>query len=738
VAAVAATSPRAGGGRQPLPCGVPRTESLRIDPRSAAPGAPDEHPWLIGEWHVDPTLQTLQRGDELVRVPPKPLAVLLRLAREPGACVRRTVLIDEIWERQFVNDEVLSRTVAELRRYLGDSAKEPAYIQTIPKRGYRLVATVRALPAEAPTSLPATATTTAGTAPPEPGAAPARRWPVLLLAALGLLGIGLVLLAGWRGRAEDSVDEWRRRVLLAQPLTVERALVLTPRWLPGGQQLLYARIAERGSGSSQIVQRSLDGLTEHVLVDEGRLDACPLATPDGSQLIWMRHSDSGCELLQRPLLGGETIALGACWRLPGVFNCADLSADGGTLYLTAPASEGGGLLALDRTSRSRRPLTRPPAGAGFDASPRLSPDGRRLAYSRTLPNQLARLHVLDLASGVERALQDQAHANAGHDWVDPRQLLLASDSPGFRALLLVDAGGGRPRVLGARGARRPDFAGDGGLLWEATSQLANLWIRQRSDPAQGQRITHSRGFDQEATLDPDGQRLAYASTRQGREAIWVLALASGEEERLPLPADSAWRQPSWSRDGQALWLVRQRDGDSAICQYRFAGQALHCPPALTQGSQPAELPDGSLGWLRQQPGGAQLWRYWPQRAAVAPWLPGAVLRWQPQGERLLLQRPAEAEVELRLWRQPGQLQRRLPIGQPNAAWSSHAGGLVWIERDGPTQRWLSETRWDGHPQRLGPLPVEAAEISISTDGERWVVGQIDELEVDLMWAPSLR
>lgn len=679
-------------------------------------------------------------------MPPKPMAVLLRLAREPGACVRRNVLIDEIWERQYVNDEVLSRTVAELRRYLGDNAKEPAYIQTIPKRGYRLLASVEALPDEQDASAGPAAEPVVQALPEDkqsrggdftPRSPVGRRLPLplplLLVAALLLASLGIFWASGY---GDDPAPSLQQRLLLAQPLTVERSLVLTPRWLPGGKQLLYARIAERGSGVSQLVLRSLDGLNEHVLVDEGQLDACPLATPDGAQLIWMRHTDSACELLQRPLLGGETVSLGACWRLPGQFNCGDISADGQTLYLTAPKlGNEAGVIALDLTSRARMPLSTPPAGAGSDLSPRLSPDGRRLAYSRTLPNQVARLHVLRLDDGGETPLQEQAWGNNGHVWLDDGHLLLASDSSEIRALLLVDADSGRSTMLGARGARRPDLADDGGLIWEAVSPVSNLWLREAASPDEARRVTHSRALDQQPSIDPAGQRVAYVSNRQGREAIWLLDLRSGNEERLPLPADSSWRQPTWSRDGAALWLLRQGGEQTGVCHYALGERALHCPAALRGGSQPIELADGSIGWLRAAAEGPSLWRYWPDSGTTSAWLPGVLLRWEATADRLLLQRPGETRIEVRHLANPGDIDAKVDIALSNAAWSSHPGGVVWIERDGPSQRWLSETRWDGSVRRLGPLPVEAAELSVSRDGRRWVVGQIDELEVDLMWAP---
>ena len=723
----------------------PILESSGINQNTTSSSDDSDHPWQIGEWRVEPTLLVLQRGDEVVRVPAKPMAVLLRLAREPGACVRRSVLIDEVWERQFVNDEALSRTVAELRRYLGDNAREPAYIQTIPKRGYRLLATVQPLANER--AEPATA----GDGPrpaPVPGggvghAARTRsprtamsRLPWLLATLLLFIAAVVFWVVDLPG---DPAPGLQQRLLLARPLTVERSLVLTPRWLPGGKQLVYARIAERGSGVSQLILRSLDGLNEHVLVNDGQLDACPMATPDGGQLIWMRHSDSRCEVLQRPLLGGDTVSLGDCWRLPGQFNCADISANGQTLYLTAPSVGGeAGVVAVDRTSRARTVLSSPPAGAGYDLSPRLSPDGTRLAFSRTLPNQLGRLHVLRLHDADETPLQDEAHGNNGHVWLDDDHLLLASDSNEIRALLLVDAASGRSTVLGARGARRPDLADDGGLIWEAVSPVSNLWLRERGGADAGTRITHSRAVDQQPSLDPQGRRVAYVSNRQGREAVWLLDLQSGAEERLPLPADSSWRQPAWSGDGASLWLQRQGGDDGGICHYSLRERALHCPAALRGGSQPVALDDGSLGWLRPSVDGPSLWRYWPASGEASAWLPGSVLRWSAIGDRLLLQRPGEPRVAVHRLDHPDKPLQQIDIALSNAAWSGHAGGVLWIEREGPAQRWLCETGWDGTARRLGPLPVEAAELGVSRDGQRWVVGQIDELEVDLMWAPPAR
>ncbi len=100
---------------------------------------PDVAPIRIGAWTVDPDANELRRDSEIVRLEPKTMAVLLALARRRGQVVTREQLLDEIWSGVIVGDASLTQTVIKLRKALGDTAQSPTYIETIPKRGYRLL-----------------------------------------------------------------------------------------------------------------------------------------------------------------------------------------------------------------------------------------------------------------------------------------------------------------------------------------------------------------------------------------------------------------------------------------------------------------------------------------------------------------------------------------------------------------------------------------------------------------------
>jgi TolB-like protein/Tfp pilus assembly protein PilF len=111
----------------------------------------------IGKFTADPATGHLQGPDGEQRLEPRVMAVLACLAAHDGQVVSRESLIQQVWDGRPVVDEVLSRAIAILRRAFGDDSRKPLFIETLPKRGYRLLvrAETSALDGEEPASLPA-------------------------------------------------------------------------------------------------------------------------------------------------------------------------------------------------------------------------------------------------------------------------------------------------------------------------------------------------------------------------------------------------------------------------------------------------------------------------------------------------------------------------------------------------------------------------------------------------------
>ncbi|HSN54375.1 MAG TPA: transcriptional regulator, partial [Candidatus Sulfomarinibacteraceae bacterium] len=96
----------------------------------------------VGEWLVQRWLNRVTRGDTTIQLELKVMDVLVCLAGRAGEVVSRRELTDTVWATEFISDNTVSHAVADLRGALGDDAKQPRYVETIQRRGYRLSAAV--------------------------------------------------------------------------------------------------------------------------------------------------------------------------------------------------------------------------------------------------------------------------------------------------------------------------------------------------------------------------------------------------------------------------------------------------------------------------------------------------------------------------------------------------------------------------------------------------------------------
>lgn len=97
------------------------------------------NPFALGDWQIDAATNSMRRAHERRRIEPKQMRVLLSLAAANGTVRSRFDLLDEVWPTRYVVDGTLKRAVSELRKALGDDARNPRYIETVHKVGYRLM-----------------------------------------------------------------------------------------------------------------------------------------------------------------------------------------------------------------------------------------------------------------------------------------------------------------------------------------------------------------------------------------------------------------------------------------------------------------------------------------------------------------------------------------------------------------------------------------------------------------------
>ena len=116
----------------------------------------NEKGFVLEDWKVSPAEGVLSRGDEMVRLEPKVMEVLVYLASRQGDVVTREELERDVWRGALVGYDAVTATVIKLRKALQDNAKQPRFIVTIPKKGYQLIAPVAELTSHSAASPTAT------------------------------------------------------------------------------------------------------------------------------------------------------------------------------------------------------------------------------------------------------------------------------------------------------------------------------------------------------------------------------------------------------------------------------------------------------------------------------------------------------------------------------------------------------------------------------------------------------
>jgi DNA-binding winged helix-turn-helix (wHTH) protein/Tol biopolymer transport system component len=510
-----------------------------------------EAPFRLGDLEVLPASGELRGRRDVERLRPLLMDILLRLAAEPGEVVRRETLLEDVWPRRMVNDEVLSRAIAELRTALGDDARVARYIETLPKLGYRLVATVEpiATPAPAPAPEPPAQQVT-----PSPARAPraSRRFIAIAVGAIAVVAIAAAL--AWLARpARAPLADLDAMLVTARPFTSDPGLELAPRFSPDGTRVVFA-LAE--GDESRIVVQSVDGSARQFVGGlEGYARLSPVFFPDGRRIAYWKAGRDDCAIVEHDLESGVERTILDCALSPR--SRFDLSRDGRWLVFSASARKSfpSALFVMEIGRGPPTALTSPEPGMGDDLFPRFSPDGKRIAFYRGSESHRQPWIVTRGDASSARVLARQEGLSYGLAWRDDANIVAAADWFGFRALNLVDVASGKARLAGARGARYPDVGPRGEVVYENAVYGSNLWPIEAGGAVASKPLWPSTRYTTQPAFSPDGSQVLFASNRDGFDALYVAAPGS-EPRRIAFGESYRYLRPHWSTDGRAVYAVR--------------------------------------------------------------------------------------------------------------------------------------------------------------------------------------
>jgi Tol biopolymer transport system component/DNA-binding winged helix-turn-helix (wHTH) protein len=474
---------------------------------------PDPVTYSFGDVRVDPAAFVVTRAGEPVHLEPKAFHVLLFLIENRGRLVEKAELQAALWKDVAVTENTLTRLIAQLRKTLGDDAREGRVIETVPTRGYRFVAAV-AEGAGPAAPVPA---------PPDAAPHPPRRRSAAVAVLGAALATGAVawLAAGRSATPERSVPAPPRRTALSQA----RGLNTQPAFTPDGSSVAF--VSDR-SGAFEIYLRPLAaGAREVAVTADGQDNMHPAISPDGRHLAYHSRGRGGIWLA--PVLGGVPRQLSPFGSRPA------FSPDGRTVAFQSSAmvdlaatgvQPPSTLWAVPVEGGAPRPLTRAGVPAGGHGWPAWSPDGRRIAF---------------VADGLWTMAADGS---------DPRRL---SDDEGA--------------VKGSV----PAYGRDGRLYFgghrEANSRLFRVRLSADGTAFAGPIEELANGADALLThvaVAPDGSSVAYVAL-ENRTDLYALRLgpdAGSVGAPEPLTAQMPGRKtlPAFSPDGATIAFTRFNTG----------------------------------------------------------------------------------------------------------------------------------------------------------------------------------
>ncbi len=525
----------------------------------------------FGAFEVDLRSGELFKVGRKVRIEAQPFRLLTVLLEKPGELVTRNDLKQGLWPQDtFVDfDHSLNVDIQRLRLALGDSADNPRFIETLPRRGYRFICPVEI------------SEETASQQPAHVSKPHYKRWSVWVGAtgAVVLTALGVY----WMTRPVQIEFSLARE---AVPLTAYPGRESFPSFSPDGNLVAFSWSGEKQENwdiyIKQIGSESLRRLTTHP-----DTDFSPVISPDGQYIAFLRGK--GVErttLLRMPLNGGPEQTLtdvllpeGELYIRPGPY-LAWLP-DGTRMIIVDKDSpqDPAGLYLFSLNTREKRRLTRPPVGAGDDDGPAISPDGRWLAFSRG--TEISRLYVLELTGDLspegepKQITNVNQHANSPVWTPDGREIVFSMGLYLEHSLYRMRISGGK-----ANPPERLTYAGEG-AWYPAISHHGNRlafmrWVGGGSEiwraevPTQTKRaappvrLVWSTKDDEEPEYSPDGRQIVFKSNRSGRLEIWACGHDGTNPSQLTFRAGENTFLPRWSPDGRHILFTSNPDGNNDL------------------------------------------------------------------------------------------------------------------------------------------------------------------------------
>ncbi len=564
----------------------------------------------FGIFEADLRAGELRKKGMKVKLQEQPFQILAVLLERPGEVVTREELQQRLWsDDTFVDfDHSLNIAINRIRQALDDSAENPRFVETLPRRGYRFIAPVegrnQVFPPANPPGIDVPVT---GLATSSLNALRHRlSWRVLVsVCSITLIAILVIL---WMKHSPPPST----RII---PLTTFPGYKESPVFSPDGNQLAF--VWDGGDKDNlDIYVKLIDAEKPLRLTSSPGDDSNPSWSPDGRQIAFLRSSPTERGIYVIPSLGGPER------RMADSIEPFDWSPDGKLLAVAERSSpqDTHSIFVISLNTGERRRVTFPTLS--HDVRPKFSPDGKNLAFTRGSAHSVtADIYLVPVVGGEPRRLTFDNGWIFGLCWTsDSREVVFSSNRKGLFSLWKIPASGGTPEALPAVGedAYFPSISRQGNHLAYVRWRMDfNIW--QTDGPNSTQRhnlpikLISSTREDVFPDISPDGKRVVFGSDRSGSTEIWV----SDRNGQSPFPLTSfggpqtGW--PHWSPDGRRIVFHCCQEGHTSIFMVNAEGGELRQLTTDTSNEAwPSWSKDGR--WVYFASTRTETWEVWKRPA----------------------------------------------------------------------------------------------------------------------------
>lgn len=555
--------------------------------------------YLFGDYRLDSHHRRLWHHDTPVLLAPKALDLLHAFVQRPNQLITKEDLLRAVWPDSFVEEANLTVYVSALRKAFSKIDPQLDLIETIPRWGYRFTAHVSKDPLE-----PAPLQTALAAAPdtpalirkqsepltlpaPLPSRGPALQLTWAAAALLFLIAAASLILLPRRMVKASTVLANSRALAASRPLTGPSGIFSQPAFSPDGSRLAYTW-RKTTEDTPTLFTQSINSNDRTRITSIDGEDRSPAWSPDGHHLAYL-HSEGDSSPMHVIVVDlanpSNRRSLATVSGFASAFRSTPTlswSRHGEWLLTTDRANEDAAendapsLVLIDASTGKKHQLTHAPLRT-VDDNAQFSPDGKLVAFRRSLGSSSDEIYVVPTSGGSAQRLAFEKHSSIdGLAWNPDSQSVIVSSgvatSVGSLWRIPIDGGSAVPITAPLVHTSSPAVSPQAlRLAYVDRLRSISTWRMPLDTHAAAEPLIASSFLDSAADYSPDGTHIAFRSDRSGSNEIWISKADGAELRKLTSFAGPMTGSPRWSPDGRSIAFDSRTGGRADIYIVRATG-----------------------------------------------------------------------------------------------------------------------------------------------------------------------